>query len=283
MKQYIIFFLLMHVILIAGLSGCEEETSNVFRPTVELTDSTSGIVHGLVRDTETDLPMPNVIIISDCGHRTISKENGSYNFRVLEGARTISAIAEDYSNPDSVLSISARELHSLDIYLKLLSGTIIGHVVDQSNNRPIPLAQIDCGDESTQTSLDGQYQIVVPAGIRTIYVTAGGYVPTSRLLTIRGSQTNANINFQLEAISHNENKGQITGRVTNDQGRGLFEAYVSSDDGAFDYTDVNGDYQLFVLPGNRVLTAIAIGYSNQSKKQAVETNRWYFIDFELSQ
>ncbi len=263
-----------------GFFGCEEETSTVYRPGNSLTDSTAAMIQGYVRETGTLLPIPNASIISDDNQYIRSIADGSYSFRVLEGDRIITAGAENYENTDTSLTLQSGSEYNLDFFLTLSTVLVSGRVTDLVNS-PIYQVQISCAGEETTTDRNGRYQIVVPAGTRTMYVTAAGYISVNRIFTATANQPIINFDFRLEPGSSQEETGQITGRVTNEQGSSIADAFVSSDDGESDYTNSNGNYQLFVQSGNRTITTIAIGYQPQSVQQLVETNRWYFIDFML--
>ena len=84
------------------------------------------------------------------------------------------------------------------------NGTVRGRVVDASNQRPLPDAQVVISGTTSgaSTGLNGEYTIAnVPAGERTVSVRRIGYTPGSQAVTIvAGAEVRADFSLSVSAI-----------------------------------------------------------------------------------
>lgn len=68
-------------------------------------------------------------------------------------------------------------------------GTITGRVLDRSTRLPLGGAQVSVGVAATQANAQGGFTLAVAPGTVSVLVTAVGYEPSSREVTIAGGQT----------------------------------------------------------------------------------------------
>jgi iron complex outermembrane receptor protein len=106
------------------------------------------------------------------------------------------------------------------------TGTIRGHVTDESSQQPLRGATVRVGSRNTQTRADGGYLLPgVPAGTDTLRVTMIGYAPAARSVTVAGGDTlDLDVGLAVQAVNLAElvvvgygeqQKGNVTGAVTN--------------------------------------------------------------------
>lgn len=270
------------IFLLIGIFGCDDGVKSPVSYNNPIPDSTSAIIQGFIIELGTNDSLDNIPVSSDDGQFTRSLEDGSYSFRVGEGERTITVNPETHDRADRTITIEAGNDYSLDIFLSPHPATLSGQVTDLTTQQPIQNVQIACAGEEALTDSNGQYQILVPPGSRVMYVTCAGYVSLNRSFSVGSGEIRNNFNFQLERGA-GENTGQITGKVMNQNGTGISGALVQSDDGESRYTDGNGMYHMYVQAGLREITVSASGYRTQSRIISVDVNRWYVVDFTLSQ
>lgn len=106
------------------------------------------------------------------------------------------------------------------------TGTIRGHVTDDSSKLPLQGAMVRVGSRSTQTRADGGYLLPdVPAGTDTLRVTMIGYAPVARPVTVAGGEAlDMDVGLAAQAVNLAElvvvgygeqRQGNVTGAVTN--------------------------------------------------------------------
>ncbi len=163
------------------------------------------------------------------------------------------------------------------------SGTVSGLVTNSANSQPVSGANVsaDTGQNDT-TDGNGNYALSpVPAGTRTISVTASGYDPQNQQATVNDGQ-DTSVNFALVAETSG-GSGTVKGTVTDASGTKLSDVEVSTDTGPSAITNKGGKYTIQDVPaGSRTMTASRIGYVTQQKAAAVTAGSTETVNFALS-
>ena len=163
------------------------------------------------------------------------------------------------------------------------SGTISGLVTDSANSQPVSGANVsvDTGQNDT-TDGSGNYSLSpVPAGTRTVSVTASGYEPQNQQTIVTDGQDTP-VNFALVAETSG-GSGTIKGTVRDTSGTKLGDVVVSTDTGPSAITNKGGKYTIQDVPaGSRIVTASRIGYVTQQKAATVTAGSIETVDFALA-
>ena len=163
------------------------------------------------------------------------------------------------------------------------SGTISGLVTDSANSQPVSGANVsvDTGQNDT-TDGSGNYSLSpVPAGTRTVSVTASGYEPQNQQTIVTDGQDTP-VNFALVAETSG-GSGTIKGTVRDTSGTKLGDVVVSTDTGPSAITNKGGKYTIQDVPaGSRIVTASRIGYVTQQKAATVTAGSTETVDFALA-
>ncbi len=106
------------------------------------------------------------------------------------------------------------------------TGTILGHITDQSSQKPLQGATVSIGNRTASTRPDGSYLISgIPAGTDTLRARMIGYAPLTQEVTVAPGQTQVvDLALTAQAVNLSEmvvigygeqQAGNITGAVTN--------------------------------------------------------------------
>lgn len=160
-------------------------------------------------------------------------------------------------------------------------GQVTGSVSD-TGGAPLAWTRIATGDGaySTLTTEAGAYALTdLPAGTHTLVATLGGFVATSRTVTVGDGQTST-ANFVLNPLV---SPGTITGVVRDAKLNPLQGATVATQNGLLSAaTGVNGTFALVdVTPGSYQLTAEKAGYAPASQTVSVAKGQTLNTTFTL--
>jgi hypothetical protein len=164
-------------------------------------------------------------------------------------------------------------------------GSIAGTVINSDGGSPISGATVtaDTG-ESTFTLADGTYLLSnVPSGVRTVTVSASGYVTQQKETSVDSNAT-VTLDFALVAESSGGGTGTVRGRVVDGSGRNLGGVLVVDVDSTQSATTNNGGrYTINDVPeGSRTVTATIDGFAcgpSQSQPVLVEAGQTTTVNF----
>ncbi len=161
-------------------------------------------------------------------------------------------------------------------------GSIEGLVIDFDTMQAIATAgvTIDSGQNGS-TDGSGNYSIAnVPAGSRTVTVTANGYVGQNKPATVSESAA-ATVDFELVAATTG-GAGSIKGTVYSNGGGKLSGVSIVVEGGFSASTNKGGKYNLQnVAAGTRKLTASKQGYAPQTQDVPVTAGTTVTVNFTL--
>lgn len=154
-------------------------------------------ITGYVRDALTDSTIEGATISSDNDLSSVSFSDGRYVLLVNPGNRTITASADGYRDYEKVFTAETDSQYTIDFSLTLSPAKITGEVFYRAAPYPpIPNAQIACAGNETYTDSEGVYELEIPAGTHSVYVTAQDYFPANDRFTIVAGEI-LRLNFPL--------------------------------------------------------------------------------------
>jgi len=195
---------------------------------------------------------------------TVTDINGSYTITGLQsGSYTIRV---ESLSPNLMLTSTSIFLNTGQIMIRNFTlqavGSIAGNVTDAAGI-PIPNVSLYLsGYETARYRTDDSVHYVIPrlqAGTYTVNVDASETIFTdaSATVTVVLGQTTT-LDFTLPVFAG----GQIAGRVTDENGNGVFNAYVSVSGPSWssDYTDAAGYYFIPRLPAGHYTVTVSPPY-----------------------
>lgn len=252
------------------------ETKNV-----DLALEKSGIISGIVTDSVSSLPLPDISIVVSSAEGAFAgfaatNSSGEYrvNMNLATGSYNVSALFPEghISKEISGIAVTAGLETTADLALDP-SGIISGRVTALPGGQPVAEASVSAYSGgfvyfgSAETNTSGYYRISSGLGTETYTVFGSfgsGFNVTIGVDVVAGSET-SDVNIQLSITP----SGIITGRVTNTTGSPIEGAYVLAEGpaGSGDsQTDSNGDYSISsgLGTGTYTVNASATGYSTIS-------------------
>jgi carboxypeptidase family protein len=167
--------------------------------------------------------------------------------------------------------------------------SLSGDVTDSTSSTPISgatiyIADSSNGSRSATTNSSGNYSL---SGLRssgfTINVSANGYVPLSKGVTLASDQT---LSFSLTRMSTTPSTFDVDGTATDGTSGGILpKIAIRITDGAnagkSATTDGSGNYSIAgVNPGTFTMSAAAVSYQTTTKQVTVSTSAR--VDFVLA-
>ena len=162
-------------------------------------------------------------------------------------------------------------------------GSVSGRVTDAASGNEIAAADVttDTG-ETSATDVNGHYTITdVPAGNRTVSVSAAGYESAAKAATVIEGDT-VTVDFQLVVQDSGGGAGAVKGTVYANDGSKLHGALVEVLGGSSALTNRGGKYNIQnVDEGMRTVTTSLVGFQPQMLQVTVIANTTVTVDFTL--
>jgi hypothetical protein len=163
------------------------------------------------------------------------------------------------------------------------AGTVRGVITDSASTQAIAGANVsaDTGQNDT-TDAGGNYTLnAVPAGSRSVSVTAAGYDPQNKPANVQDAQETF-VDFTLVAQSSG-GYGTIKGTVNDANGAKLSDVSVTTDSGPSAITNNGGKFTIQNVPaGDRTITASKSGYVTQQQVVALTAGDSQTVNFALA-
>jgi PKD repeat protein len=169
----------------------------------------------------------------------------------------------------------------IDSNVNLQPGTIAGTITDQATGLAIDGATVSVGaggPAAATTGSDGSYILTnVPAGERTVTVSAPGYAPTSRSQSVVGGGS-----YRVDVAL--TPPGSLAGHVTDaTTGLPIASATITYPGGEAT-TDASGGYTVAALAsGSQLIAASAAGHVSAEQIADVAASGVTTLDFSLAQ
>lgn len=262
----------------------------------------SGTQYGSISGRVTDSRTGNLIVgaevraIGPNGSRAVIQGSNGYCIdSLLPGRYRVSATANGYEPgcyPDSVTVTAGQNTGGICFQLTPTgnqTGAISGWVFDAQTREPIQNATVCCGAGNARTNERGYYIIEsLQPGRYQVRAMAQGYVTACypESVEVVAGRVTENINFHLEPC--NQQRGNITGRITNSQtGEIIRGATVRAENAnaSRSVTQCSTGYRLCCLPPGRYwVSATARGFAPGSYPESVTVvagQTTENIDFQL--
>ncbi|MFC1898545.1 carboxypeptidase regulatory-like domain-containing protein [Candidatus Cloacimonadota bacterium] len=173
------------------IDGDENGTATIDMGAYEFVPaSTTGYIAGTVTDSGGNF-LVNAEITAGV-YTAQTGVNGEYEIEAEAGDYTVSCYLEGYEIPDNVqVTVIAGETVIADFILELIptTGFIVGTVTD-SEGTLLENAEITAGSYTTQTDVNGEYEIEVEAGDYTVSCFLAGYeVPDNVQVTVLAGES----------------------------------------------------------------------------------------------
>jgi len=207
---------------------------------------TANRVAGLVRDGETNQPLPNLVVLA-AGKTLKTDARGIFELRAIKLGTPVLIRAPGYQPTTVVFS------NQPAFNLVLLPNVVNFLATDQYTNKPIAQAQIQVGDQKLATDADGRAALRRVRTGATVRAAAPGYEATTASFT--GNDLNSTFNVQL-TLRPNILDGIIADAVTNQP---IISATLVVGN-AIAVTNAQGAYHLENVPSNVSLSVLAPGY-----------------------
>lgn len=207
---------------------------------------TANRVAGLVRDGETNQPLPNLVVLA-AGKTLKTDVRGMFELRAIKLGTPVLIRAPGYQPATVVFS------NQPAFNLVLLPNVVNFLATDQYTNKPIPRAQIQVGDQKLATDADGRAVLRRVRTGATVHAAAPGYEATSASFT--GNDLNSTFNVQL-TLRPNVLDGIIVDALTNQP---IISATLVAGN-IMGVTNAQGGYHLENVPASVALTILAPGY-----------------------
>ncbi len=245
------------------------------------------VVSGVVRDADTGDPISGAVITSNGGRDTTSNDSGYYRLEVQASnagiSDTLTCSVDGYYQQKwpfiAYLDLPRTKDFQLDpLPAQNTNATISGHVQSAEDSVAIQRAKVVCAGEEVFTNTNGNYTLSVPAGICTLTVSASGFTSQQQALEL-AERENRTIDFTLEAAEIE--RGRVYGTVTTNSRDAIPGAHVvcGADEA---YTDQNGDYEINLPVGSKVVIVSAGGFETKGQDVTVAANGDHRLDFQLN-
>lgn len=207
---------------------------------------TANRIAGLVRDAETNQPLPDLVVFA-VGKTLRTDAHGIFELRAIKLGTPVLIRAPGYQ-PASVVFSNQPAFN-----LALLPNVVNFAVTDQYSNKPVSQAQIQSGDQKVTTDTDGHAILRRVRTGTTVRATAPGYEDATA--SFSGNDLNSTFNLQF-ALRPNTLDGVITDASTN-QPIANATLVVGT---AMTTTNALGAYHLENVPPNLSLAVLVPGY-----------------------
>ena len=214
-------------------------------------------------------------------------DSGTLGLNLQPGSYQLSCSKFGFSDTVLTTEIDVNRSSEIRIYLKFLTRTVIGAVVNQ-NGKPLANAQIiaiDLFQRSYKTmisDLNGKFQFPLTASIYGLSAVKPGFLPADKLQIDLLSQSEINLATPLIA---SENTSKLLGKVINQNGIPLFAAQVEAKRSEAQFvtrTDMNGTFQMTIGSGSWDLFVKKVGYSQESPRTiSINENQTIFLSPDL--
>lgn len=153
LSNYRFFLLLVGIVVLFGC-GTGEDTEDIAQPVIPKSDR-SGTVSGTLTDSNTNKPIPGVVI-SLLDKETTTGADGTFTFHDTPYAESLQITVEDsrFKKHTQTFSLNQAQL-SVNVSLTPLTGTVSGTVTDANTNNPIPGAVVSLLGTEVNTEVDG--------------------------------------------------------------------------------------------------------------------------------
>lgn len=229
---------------------------------VELTPKPeTATVFGQVTDAESGEPIADVNVSIGASH-CLTREDGNYTLATVPvGSRVISAVKNGYGYvPESITVTSPTTEKNIQMTPSPTTGEVRGTVTDSWKKGAIPRAIIIAGFKVTRSDRDGRYRIKgLPPGRTNIYAVKHAYFIYSGEVEIKAGETTRH-NISMTPLTL---KGTVEGRVTDKNTGARMEGALVFIGVTSIRTDAEGNYQLDVIAGPRLIFALKHGYYPQ--------------------
>jgi hypothetical protein len=165
-----------HLLTLQTVSGRRAHFSAFLQPTY-------GVVQSKVLDMVTSAPIAGALVYVDGGDiSTTTDRLGQFRLSIPAGDRriyveSVGYISEAGHNPSLRLNVTPGKTTEFTLYLKSISGSVRGQVVDSVSLTPIPgaLVYVDEGFSNTLTDDHGRYELAQSNREHSVYVKAVDY------------------------------------------------------------------------------------------------------------
>jgi len=207
-------------------------------------------VEGFVLDSVTSEPIPWAsVTVLEIGRTFPVNASGYYRIPLDPGIYTLMFSAWGY------------ESVNVTVEVVLLNGTITGLVYNALTSDPIAGANVTVLElnMTTQTDVDGVYEVSVPPGTYTLEVTASGYQTATQTVSVDEAEVVV-VNFGLYPIGNGTIAGHVYDATTNEPIDGALVWTFVSGTPVYTYTNASGYYELSVPSGTYTIYAWKPGY-----------------------
>ena len=207
-------------------------------------------VEGFVLDSVTSEPIPWAsVTVLEIGRTFPVNASGYYRIPLDPGIYTLMFSAWGY------------ESVNVTVEVVLLNGTITGLVYDALTSNPIAGANVTVLElnMTTQTDVDGVYEVSVPPGTYTLEVTASGYQTATQTVSVDEAEV-VIVNFGLYPLGNGTIAGHVYDATTNEPIDGALVWTFVSGTPVYTYTNASGYYELSVPSGTYTIYAWKPGY-----------------------
>ncbi|MDZ4827620.1 MAG: PKD domain-containing protein, partial [Actinomycetota bacterium] len=274
--------------------------------TLELVKPKYVSVEGTIRDRITNAPIGGVRVAPGLGPEAVfTAPDGTYHIDGLvlgpqNVARqhnvTISKLGYwGVTNQFTVLPTEPVHTSDASIAQVCRGATVRGRVLNAATGAPLENATVSSFNIHDQTDADGRFVLdPIPPGNNnvpwSVTVTAQkfGFITANKQITLFCG-ADVIVDFGESAST----SGVIAGRVTNEDGDAIPNAFVGSQFGGSDTTDANGDYSIANVPlgpndsdrtwNVTVDPPVGSGYAKTTKSVMAVANTTVDLDFVLGE
>lgn len=250
---------------------------------------TIGKLRGQVTDAETGFPLPDVevTLVREVTLPRVSDLSGTYEMQNLDVKDyQIKFSKEGYLAQTLTTKIEGGETTQLDVALRRPGpklGNMQSSIIDGTTGGFIPkaFARISgtekplAADESGTLKVEG-----IPVGTKTIRVEAPGYLPQEFPIEIFENET---IKQSFTLHKEPSKVGNLTGRVTNEEGTGLTAVITGTDEriSPFGTNPVNGTFNQALSAGEYEVKVVAENYLPETVKVNIVAGEQANLDVKL--
>ncbi|RKN74922.1 carboxypeptidase regulatory-like domain-containing protein [Paenibacillus ginsengarvi] len=142
-----------------------------------------GVWRGKVLDHVSEKPLAGALVYVDEGEiSTVTDQLGQFQLRIPEGNRRlyvelVGFISEQGHYPSVSAAVTPGKTVDFTLYLKAISGSIEGQVLDSVSMLPIPgaLVYVDEGFANTLTDVEGRYRLLQSNNEHRVYIKSVDY------------------------------------------------------------------------------------------------------------
>ncbi|NOZ62445.1 MAG: T9SS type A sorting domain-containing protein [Calditrichaeota bacterium] len=199
-------------------------------------------------------------------------DSGTLELELQPGSYQLSFSKFGFRDTVLTAEVEVNQSSEARIYLRLLTRTVTGSVVDQ-NNEPVSHARIVAIDllnsrhKTTMVSdVPGRFQFPLSGSIYGLFAAKSGYLPADTVQIDLTSQSEISLAAPLRL---KENTSRILGKVTNQNGVPIFGVKVEANRDKIQLstlTDMNGAFQLAIGSGSWDVVAQKPGYSQENPR-----------------